>query len=196
VKAQGTKEPAPKPSGTGRQTRGRTVPAVGQPKPSRPGTPLVVSQPPQSKHTDSPPKPNTGSVTTRGDHRLPRQSSHLGLCRVDPLSVLHALIPPNRRCSPASRPQNRRPFLGLAWRRGLGEPGVNPCGCPAGTLTVFSKESSNWNSPSVSTVLIFASSTRPTSGRGGAKVPELRLPLGGRTDTVLVVARRSFSTKA
>jgi hypothetical protein len=60
VKAQAKKEPAPNPSGEGGQTTGRAAPAVGQSKPSRPGTPVVLPQPPQPKHTDSsPPQPQS-----------------------------------------------------------------------------------------------------------------------------------------
>jgi hypothetical protein len=42
VKAEATKEPTLNPSGAGRQTRGRAAPTVGQTKPSRPGTPVVL----------------------------------------------------------------------------------------------------------------------------------------------------------
>jgi hypothetical protein len=62
VKAKATKEPTLNPSGAGGQTRGRAAPAVGQSKPSRPGTPVVLPQPPQPKHTDSsPPQPQSQS---------------------------------------------------------------------------------------------------------------------------------------
>jgi hypothetical protein len=76
VKAQATKEPTPNPPGAGGQTGRRAAPADGQPKHCPPGAPVVDPQPPQNKHTDSSTPPTTESVTTRGDHRLPRQSSH------------------------------------------------------------------------------------------------------------------------
>jgi hypothetical protein len=62
-KAKATTEYNLNPSGVGGQTTGRIAPAVGQSKPSHPGTPVVVPQPPQPKHTDSShPQPQSQSA--------------------------------------------------------------------------------------------------------------------------------------
>jgi hypothetical protein len=60
VKAKATNKPTLNPPGSCGQTTGRASPTVGQSKRSRPGTTVVLPQPPQPKHTDSsPPQPQS-----------------------------------------------------------------------------------------------------------------------------------------
>jgi hypothetical protein len=104
VKYQSTNDITSNPSGAGGRTGGRSAPVDGQLKPVCPWALVVDPQQPQPKHTDSSSPSTTESITTRGDHRPPRQPSHLRLRRVDTPSALRGLVPPNRRGSPANHP--------------------------------------------------------------------------------------------